>query len=425
MNWSSFVRFKNLSIFAVALTAASIAGCGENLGAGQACPLLCPPESAPLKDTIVDAVVLDTSATGFPAIGFEETLVLAHRADSLDTRVITRFDSLPQTYKYQNNDSAIVRMDSAFIRAPRLVSDTAAKFSADGRFEVYDVTDAANDTAVADLNGQFTAANKIGELPYAKGDSPDTLKIFLDPARVLSRLQNGRNLRIGLRMVSTGSDVYRIPSTNTASGIKLTLIPSSASLATPVAVNPATYSPLEPSLLRFPLLDFQITVVGASPAVNVLRVGGAPAHRVLMRFDIPSRIVDSTVVVRASLLLTQRPSTAAEAGDTVSVQIVPVGASVQATDLRTQLEFAQAGFFPVDSLLIVPKDSGVVSIEMVRLVRAWKGQNTTSTPRVAALFLTSEGQKLSSFDFFSTEAPQALRPRLRITYVPRVNSGQP
>jgi len=425
MNRSSFVRFKNLSLFVVALAAVSLAGCGENLGAGQACPLLCPPESAPLKDTIVDAVVLDTSATGFPTIGFEENLIVAHRADSLDTRVITRFDSLPQTYKFQNTDSSIVRMDSAFIIAPRLLSDSAAKFNADGRFEVYDVTDAVNDTAVADLAGQFTASNKIGELPYAKGDSPDTLRISINPARVLSRLQNGRNLRVGLRMVSTGSDLYRIPSTNTAAGLKLTLKPNSDTLASPVTVSPVTYSPVDPVFLRFPLSDFQITVVGALPAANVLRVGGMPARRVLLRFDIPSRIVDSTVVVRASLMLTQRPSTSPEAGDTISVQIVPIVASSQATDLHTQLEFAGGAFFPVDSLRTVPKDSGVVSLEMVRLLRAWKGQNPVSTPRIAALFLSSEGTKLSSFDFFSIEAAQSLRPRLRITYVPRVNSGQP
>ena len=425
MNRSIFVRFKNLSFFVLAVAAVSLAGCAENLGAGQACPLLCPPESAPLKDTIVDAVVLDTSATGFPSIGFEENLIVAHRGDSLDTRVITRFDSLPQTYKYQTTDSTIERMDSAFIVAPRLVSDSAAKFNAAGRFEVYDVTDAANDTAVADLAAQFTASNKMGELPYAKDDSPDTLRIFIDPARVLSRLKNGRNLRVGLRMVSTGSDLFRIPSTNTAAGLKLILKPNSDTLASPLTVNPVTYSPVDPAFLRFPLADFQITVVGAAPPANVLRVGGVPARRVLFRFDIPSRIVDSTVVVRASLLLTQRPSTAPEAGDTISVHIVPIVASSQVTDLLTQLEFAGGAFFPVDSQRIVPKDSGVVSLEMVKLLRAWKGQNTVSTPRIAALYLPTEGIKLSSFDFFSMEAAPSVRPRLRITYVPRVNSGQP
>ena len=59
MKRSFFVRFKSLAIFCVAVAVASIAACSENLDSGGSCPLLCPGESAPLLDTIVDAVVVD------------------------------------------------------------------------------------------------------------------------------------------------------------------------------------------------------------------------------------------------------------------------------------------------------------------------------------------------------------------------------
>jgi hypothetical protein len=62
---------------------------------------------------------------------------------------------------------------------------------------------------------------------------------------------------------------------------------------------------------------------------------------------------------------------------------------------------------------------------MVRLLRNWKGQDTVKTPRLAALYLSSEGTRVASFDFFSMEAGPALKPRLRITYVTKVNTGQP
>ena len=62
---------------------------------------------------------------------------------------------------------------------------------------------------------------------------------------------------------------------------------------------------------------------------------------------------------------------------------------------------------------------------MVRLVRSWRGQDTVKNPRVAALYLSSEATRVASFDFFSTEAGPALRPRLRLTYVTKVNTGQP
>lgn len=424
MNRSFFVRFKSLSIFLVATAVASIAACSENLESGGGCPLLCPGESAPLLDTIVDGVVLDTSAIGFPTLGYEVSLFLAHRGDTLDTRVISRYDSLPTKYTFKGTDSTIERVDSAYLLVARPAADSAVAFTADGRIEVYDVTDAANDTAVASLAGEMTAGNKIGEFAYASGESPDTLKILLDTARIHSRVGT-RNLRVALRMVSAASDMIRIVSVNNAGGIGLTIVPNSDTAASRIKFGPISYSPVEPTYLRSPLADFQITVVGTAPPPMTLRVGGAPAHRVLLKFDIPSRIVDSAVVVRATLMLTQRPSGSADAGVAVGVQLVPILVSAEVTDLHSRLEFAGSSLAVVDSLFTVPKDSGAVSLEMVRLLRAWKGQDTTKNPRVAALYVSSEGTRVASFDFFSTEAPAALRPRLRITYIKRVNTGQP
>jgi hypothetical protein len=424
MNRSFFVHFKSLSLFAAALAVATVSACTEDLQSGSSCPLLCPGESAPLKDTIIDAVALDTSASGFPTLGFEVNFLLAKRGDTLDTRVITRYDSLPQKYTFKGDDSAVVRVDSAYLLAARPAADSAVAFTADGQIEAYDVTDAANDTSVASLVGQMIPANKLGEFVYAAGQSPDTLKIPLDTARVLSRLLNGRSLRVGLRMVSAASDQIRIVSNNNGGGIGLTIVANSDTAASRIKSSPITYSPVDPGYLRSALSDFQITVVGASPAANTLRVGGAPASRVMFKFDIPTHIVDSTVVVRASLQLTQRPSGSADAGSAVALQLVPILASEELTDLHAQLEFSGSAAF-VDSLEVVPKDSGVVNIEMVGLVRAWRGQDQKRTPRLADLFLTSEGTRVASFDFFSMEAPAGVRPRLRITYVTRVNTGQP
>jgi hypothetical protein len=427
MNRSFFVRIKRLAFFLSALVAVSLAACGENLASGGACPLLCPPEAAPLKDTIIDAVVVDTSAANFPGLGFELTFILSDRGDSGDTRIITRYDSVPLTYKFQGADSTIVRVDSAFIRAARLRADSSVEFGADGKIEAYDVTDATDDTATAALAAQFTPGNKLGEMEYTSGETLDTVFILLDTARVRSRILNGRNLRVGLRMVSTESDQMRILSANNGGGVLLTVVPNRDTAAQRLTLSPITYSPVQPSYLRGPLADFAITVGGFAPPANVLRVGGSPSRRVLLKFDIPSRIVDSTVVVRASLLLTQRPSSAGDAGEAVAVHIAPVVASSQLSDLHAQLEFAGSSTlgFRVDSLTTIPKDSGVVSLEMVRLVRAWANQDTTRTPRLAALFLSTEASRVAGFEFFSMEAAASLRPRLRITYVTRRNSGQP
>src|SRR4051812_5041300 len=167
------LRFKSLLVFAIGVAAISLASCSESLEGGNSCPLLCPQESSPLKDTIVDAIVLDTSASGFPDLGFESDLILAMRQDSSDVRAISRYDSLPKEFSDSNTQKTITHVDSAFVRLLVPPTDTALKFGFDGVIEAYDVAGAANDTSVTDLAAQFVAGNKLGSYSYKKDDSPD------------------------------------------------------------------------------------------------------------------------------------------------------------------------------------------------------------------------------------------------------------
>ena len=91
-----------LSLITAFACIVGIAACSENLESGAGCPVLCPQPPIDLRDTLIDAVVVDSSIAGFPAIGFEETLLLANRGDTLDTRVIVRFDSLPTEFTPAN-----------------------------------------------------------------------------------------------------------------------------------------------------------------------------------------------------------------------------------------------------------------------------------------------------------------------------------
>ena len=76
---------------------ASIAACSEKLEAGRSCPLLCPEQAISLRDTVIDGVVTDTTVLGLPPIGSESYLMLASHGDTAETRVIVRYDTLPQS----------------------------------------------------------------------------------------------------------------------------------------------------------------------------------------------------------------------------------------------------------------------------------------------------------------------------------------
>src|SRR5258708_7589891 len=99
---SHVLRFKALSLFAVLLTTAAVASCSEDIQGGSSCPLLCPQDAPPKEDTIIDAVTFDTSVASFPPLGFEPTLLLARLGDTVDARIVTRYDTLPA---FQGTDS--------------------------------------------------------------------------------------------------------------------------------------------------------------------------------------------------------------------------------------------------------------------------------------------------------------------------------
>jgi hypothetical protein len=159
----------------------------------------------------------------------------------------------------------------------------------------------------------------------------------------------------------------------------------------------------------------------------VLTVGGVPGRRSYLRFELPIGIVDSTSVVRATLELTQYPNRLAFRGaDTMSLYPQAVVASELVTDLQTAANLLGAPTsFRLDSLRVPPNDSGKVEIEVIGLVQVWRLTEPQAASRALVLRLPTEGSGQNEMYFFSTEAAEALRPRLRIVYVPRVGFGLP
>ena len=160
---------------------------------------------------------------------------------------------------------------------------------------------------------------------------------------------------------------------------------------------------------------------------GVLAIGGVPGRRGYLRFDLPRGIVDSTSVVRATLLLTQYPNRLAAHGpDTLSLYPQPVVASEVVADLRKAATLlGSPSLFRLDSLRTTPVDSGEVGVEVVGLLNVWRTTQPERASRALVLRLPSEGVGPDELYFYSVEAAAGLRPRLRIVYVPRLGVGLP
>jgi hypothetical protein len=411
-----------LALFAVAV---GLAACDEKLEGGAACPLLCPTPAAQLKDTLIDAVAIDSSLAGFPRIGEESQLLLAARGDTLETRVIFRFDTLSQTYTHTATpaDSVITSVDSARLQVvldTTTLPGTPGKPTAPVTVELYDV-DAATDTVAGQLLPLFTSSRLLGSRTFEPESLKDTLRLPVGNDVVLDRIVRGARLRIGLRLVSPTSTQLRF-------------LPSAAQLRfkpaadTTLSVSLISLTPTDSTLVAFKnsLADFVILAKGLPPLPpNTIGAGGFPARRTYMRFDLPPTIVDSSTVVRASLILTQFPRrNSPGATDSIAVYPVPITAGTALTDVNRLITFA-TGVGGTDSLRLVPADTGTRRLELVNLVRLWRNTKPEQTQRAVVLRLASEGLNPAEVVFFSSKAGTLLRPRLQLTYVPRVNFGLP
>lgn len=426
-------------VLVVLASTLAITACAEKLEGGASCPLLCSQQAPTLMDTTIDGVVFDTTIVGLPPIGAERLLMLASHGDSLDARAIVRFDTIPQSFTARNNlDSVIVKLDTAMLVIPILKPDSAHRPVGPVTIEAYNVDSIPpdsvtlpTDTVAAVIETLFRPARLLASKTFAPDSLlSDTLRIPLPTDSVLDRVINGKSLRVGFRLVTTAGQGYdiRLGSTQVSAPVTLHLVPSTDSGASPVNVTPLSRTPVNQVFLSGPLADYSIIVKGGSSAAPADRigVGGVPSRRSLLRFDVPSRIVDSTTIVRATLMLTQVPNHGISQHDSVYVFPAAVLASSAITDVRTLLQFVGGiGQFGLDSVPMAPADSGVRSFEIVPLVRTWRGTTSDVSPRAIALRSNGEGGAPGQIDFFSSRVGGAVRPRLRITYVPQTSFGLP
>lgn len=422
-----------LAGFGAVLALASAAACAEKLDGGAGCPSLCPVTNATVLDTTLDPVVLDTTLSGVPIPGDAQTLLLALRpgADSLDVRAVVRFDSLPARFSPPaGGDSvAITTVDSTAIRLS--LDTTGTRFTGPVTVEAYDVdTAGAADTSSDALATLFRPDRLLGSATLATQTvTGDTVSIALSNAVFAAKAQVGGRLRVGFRLVSAATARVRFY------GIGLS--GATGALAPVVRFDPAsdtTYRPVQvyaasttPGAGTLPNAYREQTVVAHSPRVadgTDLVVGGLPARRTYLRFAVPLRFTDSVDVVRASLILTQKPSAGRDAIDTaVTIRPLAVLATDAVTDLVRASELSTAAV-GLDTVRYNVAASTVRELQVVNLVRAWRAL-AANTPRALVLRSADEGAQSVELRFYSLEAPAGLRPRLRLSYVPRTNFGLP
>jgi hypothetical protein len=379
-------------------------GCQEKLTSPVDCPALCPGGTPQVIDEVITPIMgADSSFRGYvqPVAaaalllsnglrGYEERAIMRfpRRDDSVSVRDTLRaysIDSVALGFSILARDTTLTGLQLLVYRMPPLIDST---------------------TTYAQVDPAFIPENLVTTVPV-----PDTV--------------NSGAVRVLLQ----GSDLDRIAIPPADSGVLSLGVRLDAPVVTGVRLGASasgtggvflTYATLDvpdtgtARLRSFPLtatINSSVAPVQQTDDTTLLAVGGTPAARTLLRFQLPPRIRDSATIVRATLELTP---------------VAPItGLPTDPARLRARAVLADLGAkSPVESRVVAEDTlesghSGIVGMEIVRLIeQVWLRQPTGPVALVVSLAPELESASFSEPVFYSTRAADpGLWPRLRISYL--------
>lgn len=411
-----------------------VVGCNEKLDGSAGCPLTCVDQSAQIQTVDLDAIATATTVLGGLGLGTSPFMLVASRGDTLDTRLIVRFDTLPPVSAKSATDTSTGTSfqfaDSVYLRLR--IDSLGAALSVPATLSVYDVdTGSGDDTTVAVLAPLFTPSRLIATAQVPAGKLADSVAIRLPNSFLTSKAAAKARVRLGVQISASTSASVRVASTQTGYGPSIVLRNYPDTTHSPILLNPFSTTPTTNSSIAGSLADFSIVVRGTPPpAPGLLAVGGLPGKQAYLRFDVPAKIVDSSLVIRATLLLTQLPSQSPDPTDTMLVQphLILAGPTVSDPAKAAQV-LADTVMLPLSRLAATrttPASSGVREIEIAPAFAFWAAQSDSTLPRAITLRSAQEDYSPQQALFYSpTASDPSLRPKLRISYTVRSHIGLP
>jgi hypothetical protein len=381
-----------------------LSGCQEKLTAPGDCPALCPGGEAQIFDEFLDPIPrADSSFQDYVEPSDAAALLVSNGLRGFEERAIIRFS--------RRGDSVAVRdtlraytIDSVSITLDLVARDTNLTGLQVQLYRLPPLIDST--TTYAQVDPAFVPANLVATIPVADSVNTGPIRAVLqgpDLARVAIPPGDSGVLALGVRIDAP-----------TPTGVRLG---AAASATSAIFLTYATVDIPDTGtakLRTFPATAAFNSSVAAVPQTDdstLLAVGGSPAARALLRFDIPPRIRDSASIVRATLELTPVAPITGLPTDPVRLQARGVLADLGA---KSPVEPR----FGVVTDTLEPGTSGTVGLEVTRLMQLlWLG-STRPTALVLSLAPELEAASFSRPVFYSTRAADpTLRPRLRISYL--------
>jgi hypothetical protein len=363
------------------LTAAMMA-CQEDLTTPGECPQLCPGgDSEVFEITLNPLPGSDSSYMPYFQPGQGNSLLASNGLPAAEARTVYRF---------------VPRSDSVEVR------DTNRAYTVDSVLLSFNVS--ARDTLTDGLKLYLYRLPSTVDEGIAIPDSLNVGRVqtvFTGDELAKVALGSGEPLAVAVGVAAAQPTGVRLGSAAGGTG---------PSFITYVTVDvPDTATAIRQQQIQR-AAGFNTFVVENPPVVDttLLTVGGAPSSRALVRFDLPQEIEDSGTIVRATLELTAATPLIGLPTDPALLTATAVLADLGAKSPIT----TDPTFIASDTL--TPGVSGIVSLDVTRLVQLWV--QSSDRPESIFLNLLPEAASFMRAEFGSTRRPEIGAPRLIVDY---------
>ena len=385
-----------------------LAACEEELTVPGQCPEFCPPGLPELLEVVIPAQpASDTAFVGYVGLSSPAALLVSDGLPAGEARAWYRFPKRPDSITVRDSLN-FYTVDSVAFEINLIVRDTLVL---DLSLLVHRVPLTWDTlTSFAEVDAALTDETVLDTLPVpdtlrtgplrlvVSGDALD--KLVLDKA-------DSNKLAIGLQVRGAVGTGVRLGSVAGTSG---------AARFITYAHVPVTDTAIQKQTINL-TADTNAYVFEPARTVDpdLLYLGGLPAARTIVRFQVPAFVLDSAEVVRATLELTPAQEVNGLPNDIASLEARTVTADLGAKSTPT---------FTLRALTNLPTGtSGVIGADVLPILNGWRAP--ARLPQMLYLSITPEAGSFHMPVFRSTRSPEGGGPQLRIAYMRRAALERP
>ena len=385
---------KRRAVALMALASAVGLACQDIVSAPGLCPEFCPAGEIRVRDTLL---------TGVEPVGSYSGYLLPHEARQVqvvgpggpaEAQAMIVF--VPFNAKYAGGDTtvkdSIIRTDSLRVRLHIVRRNAGVSGVTLALHEIPITVDSA--TTYGDMTPYFQDSTLVATLPVPDSLVMDTVAATFPAVALRHFGPESLQVGIGVRISSPDPAFVTLASDSIAVAARITrFVQVDSSTGTTRVTRSDSWGSRFKTFVADP---------GGFPPPTGLMVGGATGARAFVKLNLPASIVDSTLVVRATLLVPPAQPIFGAPGDTFLLRVVALG-----SDFGPKSPVADMSYG--GSVSVAVGGSDTVSVDITKILLLWRGN--PAAPRSLMLQLEPEAASINAVELpgQGSATPAAIR----------------